>query len=216
MKLVVSDIHLGSEASEAKLFFRFLESIDPAAHLIVNGDLIDNYNFKKFKKSHWKVLNAIRDWKNKTLIAGNHEESAEKASLLLGMDFVDHVSFEDCGKRFFITHGHTWDDFLGKFPLIEYVGDFIYGGLQRLDPEHKIAKQVKRTVKKFIKCIDKVAKGALSLDYDGVVAGHTHYPTHISFHNRNYYNSGCWVEKPGTYVTINKGIATLHSGEAIL
>lgn len=216
MRLIVSDIHLGSEVCEAKLFLRFLESIDPATELIVAGDLIDNYNFKKFKKSHWKVLNAIRDWKNKKLIAGNHEESAEKASNILKMEFVNHVAFVDSGKRFYVTHGHKWDDFLGRFPLMEYVGDFIYAGLQRLDHEHKIAKKVKHTLKKFIKCIDKVAKGALSLDYNGVICGHTHYPTHISLHNCNYYNSGCWVEKPGTYVMVKDGKVTLHAKEAQL
>jgi len=216
MKLIVSDLHLGSEACEAKLFLRFLESIDPATELIVAGDLIDDYNFKRFKKSHWRVLNAIRDWSNKTLIAGNHEESAEKASMVLGVPFVENMTFIDDGNTFHITHGHKWDDFLGKFPLIEYVGDFIYGGLQRLDPDHKLAKKAKRIIKKFIKCIDKVAKGALSLEYNTVICGHTHYPTHIKFHNHSYFNTGCWVEKPGTYVTVDKGKAMLHAEDAVL
>ena len=90
-----------------------------------------------------------------------------------------------------------------KYPFIESMADLIYGWLQYLDENHAIARRVKRMVKCFIRCIKKVSDGALALDYDTIICGHTHFATQKRFNGRDYYNAGSWVQRPGTYVDID-------------
>ena len=62
--IVISDIHLGSDVSQAKLLTEFLEKIENEKStkcLILNGDFFDNMDFRRLKKYHWKVLSAIRN-----------------------------------------------------------------------------------------------------------------------------------------------------------
>lgn len=211
--VVISDLHFGSNVCEGKLILSFLESLEPATQLIVNGDMTDSYRFKKYKKKHWKALDVLRRRKNTVFIAGNHEESREKATDAFGVEFFDSIIIQSGGKDFSIQHGHRWDDLLGKYPLLEHLGDFVYAGLQRVDKNHRVAKKVKHYFKRFIHCIEKVAKGALQVDVSGgVICGHTHFPTHVSYQGRSYWNSGCWTERPGTCVEIENGVVTLKVG----
>src|ERR1051325_10695892 len=90
--LIISDLHLGAENCQAKPLVEFLQAILdgnlPARRLIINGDVFDSIDFRRLKKTHWKVLSQIRHLSDKIdviWIAGNHDGPAEVVSPLLGV-----------------------------------------------------------------------------------------------------------------------------------
>ena len=114
--LIISDLHLGSDNCQAKLLAAFLQGmLDgrlPARRLIINGDVFDSIDFRRLKKTHWKVLSLIRHLSDKidiTWICGNHDGSADIISHLLGVHVKEHCVLESGGRRFLIIHGHQWD-----------------------------------------------------------------------------------------------------------
>ena len=62
--IVLSDLHLGSENCQAKLLVEFLNALHHrrtrTRRLILNGDVFDSIDFRRLKKSHWKVLSLLR------------------------------------------------------------------------------------------------------------------------------------------------------------
>ena len=104
--IIISDIHLGSDVSQARLLTDFLEKVDNenlTKCLILNGDFFDNMDFRRLKKYHWKVLSTIRSMSDHikvVLILGNHDGPAEILSHLLGMDFLEEYVFESGGKKY--------------------------------------------------------------------------------------------------------------------
>jgi UDP-2,3-diacylglucosamine pyrophosphatase LpxH len=60
--VVISDVHLGTYGCHAKQLLTYLSSISPK-QLILNGDIIDIWQFKKryFPKSHLRVIKKIMD-----------------------------------------------------------------------------------------------------------------------------------------------------------
>ena len=94
--MVISDLHLGSDNCQAKAAAAFLQEIlegrHPTRRLIINGDVFDSIDFRRLKKTHWKVLSQIRHLSDKMeviWIAGNHDGSAEIVSHLLGVRVVE-------------------------------------------------------------------------------------------------------------------------------
>ncbi len=106
--LIVSDIHLGRVANEAKLDFLYslFSSYD---HIILNGDFWCYYStdFKNFLRSRWNVLFPILKKKEAVYIYGNHDraqwclEGTEKFSSTQ----TSRYSFDVGEKKFLIEHG---------------------------------------------------------------------------------------------------------------
>jgi UDP-2,3-diacylglucosamine pyrophosphatase LpxH len=73
--LVLSDLHLGSRHCNVELLEEVLrkESFD---RLVLNGDTINNVNFRKLTPRHWAILDHLRDVgreRELILIRGNHD-----------------------------------------------------------------------------------------------------------------------------------------------
>lgn len=60
---VISDVHLGTYGCHAKELLNYLGSIKPKT-LILNGDFIDIWQFKKnwFPADHLKVIQKLLKW----------------------------------------------------------------------------------------------------------------------------------------------------------
>src|SRR5437016_12832829 len=117
--VIISDLHLGSENCQAKALGRFLQCfLDgglTSQRLILNGDVFDSIDFRRLKKSHWKVLSLIRKLSDRleiVWICGNHDGSAEIVSHLLGVRVVDEFVLRSGGKSVLLFHGHVYDEFL--------------------------------------------------------------------------------------------------------
>ena len=112
--LVISDIHLGSPVCKTDALLKVLEKED-FYKLIINGDLLDNECFNRYKKKHWKVLDAIRKLSKKKeviLIAGNHDKNSEGLANILGIEFVHEYELTVNEKHMLFLHLDIFDTFI--------------------------------------------------------------------------------------------------------
>jgi UDP-2,3-diacylglucosamine pyrophosphatase LpxH len=220
--VILSDIHLGSSNCQAKNLCRFLECFVSreitAPELILNGDIFDSIDFRRLSKSHWKVLSLLRKLSDKMRviwISGNHDGSAEVISHLLGVTVKTEHMLVSGDRRVLVLHGHSFDNFLDAHPVLTWLGDMAYYLLQQIDRTHSFAKLAKKGSKTFLRCAKKIEEGATEYarqkGCNAVCCGHTHHAVVIREQPVEYYNSGCWTERPGTYLTIADGQIELHS-----
>ena len=224
--LIISDLHLGSENCQAKPLAAFLQSLldgeIQTRSLIIAGDVFDSIDFRRLKKTHWKVLSLIRHLSDKieiTWIAGNHDGSADIVSHLLGVSVVEQFIFNSGGRRMLVIHGHRFDDFIEEHPHITWLADCIYFALQKIDRTHYVARLAKSRSKTFVRCIEKIRVGVIGLarelDCTVAICGHTHHPAADTTGAVHYYNSGCWTENPASYLTVSRGRVELHRHAAV-
>ncbi|MDB5312290.1 MAG: UDP-2,3-diacylglucosamine diphosphatase [Gemmataceae bacterium] len=225
--VVISDIHLGSDNCQAKQLVHFLEEMRHGAmaarRLILNGDVFDSIDFRRLKKQHWKVLSELRKLSDEmeiTWINGNHDGPAEIVSHLLGVTCSDEIVIESGGRRILFLHGHRFDEFISRYPVVTWVADRVYNLLQRIDQSHHFAKMAKRKSKTFLRCARKIEHDAVRYaakrGYDAVCCGHTHHAGANETGPVRYYNSGCWTEKPCHYLAVADGVVEVRSyGESV-
>lgn len=211
--IIISDIHLGSDVSQAKLLTTFLEKIEKENStkcIILNGDFFDNMDFRRLKKHHWKVLSLIRSMSDHikvVLILGNHDGPAEVLSHLLGIDFLEEYVFESGGKKILALHGDRFDSVITDRPILVYFADKIYKFIQKIDKSFYLAKLAKKSSKTFLRNAEIIEKK--STDYmkkigcDMVCCGHVHYAD--AKPQTGYYNSGSWTEIPCNYLVVKDG-----------
>jgi UDP-2,3-diacylglucosamine pyrophosphatase LpxH len=220
--IILSDLHLGSDNCQAKQICSFLELIETGClttrRLILNGDVFESIDFRRLRKSHWKVLSLIRKLSDKidiVWLCGNHDGTAEIISHLLGTSVEDETILHSGDQRILILHGHQFDEFLDAHPWISLVGDAIYYILLRVDSSHRIARWAKHSSKTFLRCAEKIREQssnyALRKHCTAVCCGHTHHATFDHGPDIRYFNSGCWTELPCTYLTVADGRIKLHS-----
>jgi UDP-2,3-diacylglucosamine pyrophosphatase LpxH len=220
--VIISDLHLGSDNCQAKDLCRLLEQIAdhdlPAARLVLNGDLFDSFDFRRLKRSHWKVLSLLRKLSDRLEIVwiyGNHDGSAEVVSHLLGVAVEEQYVFTSGGRRILVLHGHVFDEFIDNHPVLSFLADGVYRLLQRLDRTHSFAKLAKHGSKTFLRCARAVqaksVEHARRLGCAAVCCGHTHVAGEARAGDVWYFNSGCWTERPCTYLTVADGDVRLHA-----
>lgn len=207
---IISDIHLGSDACQSKLLAEYLADIDKrASRLILNGDIFEDMDFRRLKKSHWNILGLLRKLSKKMeviWVVGNHDGSAEIVSHLLGIEVVDSYSFQSGIHNSLVHHGHQHDLFLDAHPWLTRIADVCYAWLQRLDKSHYLARAAKHSSKHYLRCLDIVRDGAVKsarkASCDVVCVGHTHHPTKEQVGDVLYVNSGSFCEIPCHYIRI--------------
>lgn len=222
--IIVSDIHLGSSLCQARHFAQFLDRLHSGdiatSELILNGDVFDSWDFRRLKKSHWKVLSLLRRLSDKihiTWINGNHDGPADIVSHLLGLDVADRYVFQSGDKQILAIHGHQFDEFIVNRPILTWIGDISFLLLQRLDPSFALARQAKRASKTFLRCSELIQERATAfarrMGCDVVCCGHTHYEVERTG-DVSYYNSGCWTELPCSYLSVLDGTLAVNHFEA--
>ena len=228
--VIISDIHLGADNCQAKACVDFLQNLldntPRTQRLIINGDVFDSIDFRRLKKTHWKVLSQIRHLSDKietVWIAGNHDGSADIISHLLGVEVVEQYILESGPRKLLIVHGHQFDRFIEEHPVLTAVADAAYWVLQKIDRSHYVSRLAKRKSKVFVRCIERIRSGARNLAArqacDGVICGHTHHAESLDAAPDQpvaYYNSGCWTENPSTYLTVAEGRVELLRYEPAL
>ena len=243
--VVLSDLHLGTYGCHANQLLDYLKSIDPQT-LILNGDIIDIWNFSKnyFPKSHMQVLRQILKMTEKGTttyyITGNHDEALRKYSgLKIGkFHLEDKLILNLDGKKTWIFHGDIfdattkgWAKILAKlggkgYDVLIWTNRLINDILHYFGKEKiSLSKRVKSGVKKAVQWISNfetiAAELAIDQHFDTVICGHIHQPQQriIESNNGNvlYLNSGDWVENC-TALEYNNGSWTLykHSEDDIL
>jgi UDP-2,3-diacylglucosamine pyrophosphatase LpxH len=216
--IIISDLHLGSRICQTKHILEFIDSVI-SKELILNGDVFDSWDFRRLKKSEWKILSHLRKLSKKMKVIwinGNHDGPAEIISHLLGMEVKEEYIFQSGDKKIIVLHGHQFDSFISKHPIITWGADVIYHFMQMIDPSFWMAKQAKKASKSFLRNAKKVKSKAIEYakkkKCDIICCGHCHYPEATD----KYYNCGSWVELPEHYLEIENGNITLKEFKALI
>jgi UDP-2,3-diacylglucosamine pyrophosphatase LpxH len=219
--VVLSDLHLGTFGCHARELLSYLKSIQPDV-LILNGDIIDIWNFKKsyFPKSHFKVVKRLITMAHKGTeiyyITGNHDEMLRRfADADLGrIHLRNKMVFNFGGVKTWIFHGDIFDAsiqnarWLAKlggwsYDLLIWVNRLLNVALERMGREkYSLSKTIKDSVKKAVKYVGDfevaAAEMAVRKGYGRVICGHIHQPQQRSIrvgdHEIEYLNSGDWIE----------------------
>jgi UDP-2,3-diacylglucosamine pyrophosphatase LpxH len=220
--VVISDTHLGIYGCQAKLLLNYLKSIDPEI-LVLNGDIIDiwNYNKMSFSKTQMKVIRRILKLIESSsvtyYVTGNHDEALRKYSGIKFNNFqlVDHLILDIDGKKTWIFHGDIfdattkgWTKVIAKlggrgYDFLIILNRFINEILQFFGREKiSMSKRIKASVKKAVTWINNfettAAELAIDQKIDVVICGHIHQPQISTYANEKgsvqYLNSGDWLE----------------------
>ncbi len=219
--VVLSDLHLGTFGCHARELLAYLKSIQPDV-LILNGDIIDIWNFKKsyFPKSHFKVVKRLITMAQKGTviyyITGNHDEMLRRfADADLGhIHLRNKMVLNFGGVKTWIFHGDIFDAsiqnarWLAKlggwsYDLLIWVNRWLNVLLERMGREkYSLSKTIKDSVKKAVKYVGDfevaAAEMAVRKGYGRVICGHIHQPQmrtiHVGEREIEYLNSGDWIE----------------------
>ena len=219
--LVISDVHLGTYGCNAKELLFYLKSIDPKI-VILNGDIIDIWQFKKryWPKSHMKVIKYILKWitqgKEIYYVTGNHDEMLRrfKGFKIEKFVIVNKLILTIDGEKVWFFHGDVFDvtmqysKWIAKLGGVGYdflilTNSFINFILEKTGRNKmSFSKRIKNSVKSAIKYINRFEKIAVEIassnNFKYVVCGHIHHPKIESFktgkNTVTYLNSGDWVE----------------------
>ncbi|MFZ9190127.1 MAG: UDP-2,3-diacylglucosamine diphosphatase [Schleiferiaceae bacterium] len=219
--VVLSDLHLGTFGCHARELLAYLKGIQPDV-LILNGDIIDIWNFKKsyFPKSHFKVVKRLITMAQKGTevyyITGNHDELLRRfADADLGrIHLRNSLVLPVGGVRTWFFHGDIFDAsiqnarWLAKlggwsYDLLIWVNRWLNVLLERMGREkYSLSKTIKDSVKKAVKYVGDfevaAAEMAIRQGYGRVVCGHIHQPQmraiQVGDRAIDYLNSGDWIE----------------------
>jgi UDP-2,3-diacylglucosamine pyrophosphatase LpxH len=220
--VVISDVHLGTYGCHAKELLQYLKSIQPKK-LILNGDIIDIWNFSKryFPTAHLKVINRILKMASQGVeviyITGNHDDFLRQyTDIKMGkLRIVNHYSLVLNAERIWLFHGDVFDATTnGTAKILARLGGkgydwlilfnrFVNRMLQSLGrPRVSLSKKIKDGVKRAVSWIadfeNKAADMAIQAGYDVVICGHIHKPQDriitTDTGRIRYLNSGDWVE----------------------
>jgi UDP-2,3-diacylglucosamine pyrophosphatase LpxH len=188
--------------------------------LILLGDIFDDLNFKRLRRSHWKVLSYLRKLAKRCeviWIKGNHDaQFFDFIASLMGVEAHDEYAFRVGGRPLLCVHGDRFDRLLTENPLLSAVAGRLYQLIQMVDGRRKhMSRFIKRSSKGWLKVSQKVAASAI--DYarkrgaEAIFCGHTHQAMTYEAGGLCYYNTGCWTDVPASYATIDsRGRIEIH------
>ncbi len=234
--IVISDVHLGTKGSKAREVTQFLKQYK-AEKLILNGDIIDGWQLKKYgswKKKHTaffrQVLKMMDEYDTKVIyLRGNHDDFLDQIlPFRIGKLFSirrDYILKGKTGKQFYVTHGDVFDSVTTNLKWLAYLGDVGYTFLLWLNkfynhwrtwrglPYYSLSQTIKQKVKAAVSYIsdfeEKLAELALANQCDGVICGHIHQPAIRQIGGVLYLNSGDWVESLSALVEDHDGTWSL-------
>lgn len=218
--VVISDVHLGSAGSKAEEATAFLKQIS-CEKLILNGDIIDGWQLKKYgtwKKKHTSFLRTVlrmmeKDDTKVIYVRGNHDDFLDQVlPFVAGKNFQirrDYI-LKSGAKKYFVMHGDVFDTITSHMKWLAYLGDIGYTFLLWLNkfynnyrtfrgmPYFSLSQSIKQKVKMAVNFIsdfeEKLSELAKSRGCDGIICGHIHKPDIKVYDGITYMNSGDWVE----------------------
>jgi len=214
--LFLSDIHLGSQGSNAEGVLEVLKQYEPE-HLFLVGDIIDGWVLKRrfhWPQSHTNVIRKILSYsKNGThivYIPGNHDEFMRNytEAQFGNIEVQNEYQFEGI----FLTHGDLYDgivklNWLGVLGSYGYeVAIWIDRGLKRIGYKRSLSRWLKDKVKQAVKFITDFEKQVVwQASHRGchtVICGHIHKAEDKPVGGIRYMNTGDWVESY-TYIVMD-------------
>lgn len=226
--LVLSDLHLGTYGCHGKELLQYLDQIEPGT-VILNGDIIDIWQFKKryWPASHMQVLRRLLKFAEQGIpvyyLTGNHDEMLRKFSdYRLGNLYLrDKLVLELDGKKAWFFHGDVFDVSMQYSKWLARLGGQGYDlliilnrgvnlllekvGREKISLSKRIKDGVKTAVR-FISDFEQIAADlAIERGYDYVVCGHIHQPVIKTL----------FAKEPGGNTNVGKSVTYLNSGDWI-
>ncbi len=218
--IVLSDIHLGTSGSKAREVTAFLKQY-ACERLILNGDIIDGWQLKKYgawKKKHTAFIRAVlkKIEQHNTMVyylRGNHDDFLDQVlPMSMGRNFhiVKELTIETGKRKFYVIHGDVFDLVTKNAKWLAHIGDLGYTFLLWLNKKYNhyrlskgksyysLSQRVKNSIKVAVNYVSdfetQLAELAKSKTCDGIICGHIHHPAKKEINGITYLNSGDWVE----------------------
>ena len=217
--LFISDVHLGTRASQAEMLLEFLKSADADTIYLV-GDIVDFWRIKRgpvWLQSHndvvQKLLRKVRKGTRIVYIPGNHDEGlrAYCGTRFGGIEIERNAVYETAaGKRYLVMHGDEFDVVVRYAKWLAFLGDRGYEFALWLNwPLNfvrtrlgygywSLSGYLKYRVKSAVNFIGDYEKNlaaeARRRNVDGVICGHIHHAASRDIDGVHYINTGDWVE----------------------
>jgi len=210
----VSDLHLGTRASNATAFLEFLRDHEIGTLYIV-GDLIDVWQLRRgiyWPQEHndviQKILRAARKGTRVIYIPGNHDEFVSRFCGLYGNIAIQkhdvHITADR--RRILVIHGHELDTVVQNVRWLAFGYQFLLSlnpainfVRRRFGREYwSLSAYAKKRVKDAVSFIGEFEKAivryAEQYQVDAVLCGHIHSAAIRQIGDVTYYNCGDWVE----------------------
>ncbi len=217
--LFISDVHLGTQWSQASRLLDFLAEAR-ADTLYLVGDIVDFWRIRRgivWSEQHGRVLAEIlrlsKSGTRVVFIPGNHD-SGLRAYCGTSFGQIEiretDVHVTAAGKRYLVTHGDEYDIVVKNAEWLALIGDRSYAALLALNRplnwcrRHlgmdywSISAYLKNRVKR---CVSRAGDFEASLvgaakahRADGVICGHIHKAASREIGDVHYVNTGDWVE----------------------
>jgi UDP-2,3-diacylglucosamine pyrophosphatase LpxH len=218
VRLVVSDLHLGSAYSKESRLYSLIESTK-CDELVLAGDVIDFIKIPTFTKKTAALLNLIKGLRCKVVyVIGNHDYVLRDfvGMTVDGIEFVEQYNFEYADRKYRIEHGDKYEEGVVQWRYFMKVFSIFQDWAERTFNFNMAAFYV-RNKKRKLKRIWDIVKW--NDDVDVFVMGHTHKPEALIWvdHNeriKTYVNTGDWVDHE-TYVIIKNGNIRLKNYEKV-
>ncbi len=228
--LFISDVHLGTRASQAEMLLDFLKYTEAETIYLV-GDILDFWRIKRgavWPQSHndvlQKLLRKARKGTRIIYIPGNHDEGIrDYAGMHFGGIEIERQAFHTTadGRRFIVLHGDEYDVVVRYARWLAFLGDRGYElalwsnwplnfirrrlGLGYWSLSAYLKHRVKTAVS-FIGEFEKnLAEEARRHHVDGVICGHIHHAANLDIGGVRYINTGDWVESCTAIAETNTG-----------
>lgn len=215
----ISDIHLGTQMSQADKVLDFIKSFE-CEELYLVGDIIDGWALSR--KLYWpqqhndviqKILRKARKNLHVTYIPGNHDEFLRAfTDQNFGNVFIlqNDIHIGADGKKYIVMHGDEFDAVINNVKWLSHLGAWAYDlsisfnvlvtkirgwfGL----PYWSLSAWLKYKVKEAVNFIgnyeQNLSEFAKSKGADGVICGHIHHANIRDINGITYMNCGDWVE----------------------
>lgn len=229
----ISDVHLGTRASNVGALLQFLRDYD-CDKLYIVGDLIDVWQLRR--GIFWpqqqndviqKILRKARKGVPVVYIPGNHDEFVSAFCGSYGNISIQKHAIHKMatGQRILIIHGHELDTVVQNAKWLAFAGDVGYQFLLSLNPainffRHRLglgywslSAYAKKRVKDAVNFIGEFEKAVVryaeKFSVDAVLCGHIHSASIHQFGRVTYYNCGDWVESCTALVERHDGTIEL-------
>lgn len=217
--LLISDIHLGSELSQAERLLARLQrewEREPFDLLILVGDIFASLNLGRLKRAHFQLLNYLRWLSNPkrgvkvVWIEGNHDAGLiDVMSHLVGVEAFEEYTWEQNGETCLAIHGHQFDAFILKQGLLAACFSFLFRIAQRWSLlRRSICIHLDALATKWCRLTPEVAARAIRYARTRgaryVFCGHTHEPHHEAADGIDYFNTGAWVGTVCSYIRMTE------------
>ena len=210
VRLVISDLHIGSVHAKEDLLCDMIENVH-FDELILAGDIIDFIKVPTFTKRTIKLLETLRD-KGKPIIyvIGNHDINLTEFEneTINGVKFVSRYEFKYHDRTYRIMHGHQFDTGVVTWRFFMNFVSIFQDFLERRLKWDMATWIVKRKLKKRkLRRVWDILQWNQQADV--FIMGHTHIPEAVIWIDENekiktYVNTGDWIEHQ-TYAIIKDG-----------